>query len=88
MRSHDKFTPRGIFAPRGKFAHRGKLMHINGALVKTFFYIFPIWTVIVLLCRLFLMIKLLGKISATDILSCFLCSRHFQWVGLEGVGGI
>ena len=26
MRSHDKFTPRGIFAPRGK------LMHINGAL--------------------------------------------------------
>ena len=31
MRSHDKFTPRGIFAPRGKFASRGKLMHINGA---------------------------------------------------------
>ena len=33
MRSHDKFTPRGIFAPWGKFAPRGKLMHINGALV-------------------------------------------------------
>ena len=33
MRSHDKFTPRGIFAPRGKFAPRGELMHINGALV-------------------------------------------------------
>ena len=32
MRSHDKFTPRGISAPRGKFAPRGKLMHINGAL--------------------------------------------------------
>ena len=32
MRSHDKFTPRGIFAPRGKFAPGGKLMHINGAL--------------------------------------------------------
>ena len=32
MRSHDKFTPRGIFAPRGKFAPRDKLMHINGAL--------------------------------------------------------
>ena len=31
MRSHDKFTPRGIFAPGGKFAPRGKLMHINGA---------------------------------------------------------
>ena len=31
MRSHDKFTPRGIFVPRGKFAPRGKLMHINGA---------------------------------------------------------
>ena len=31
MRSHDKFTPRGIFAPRGKIAPRGKLMHINGA---------------------------------------------------------
>ena len=31
MRSHDKFTPRGIFAPRGKFAPTGKLMHINGA---------------------------------------------------------
>ena len=34
MRSHDKFTPRGIYAPRGKFAPRGKLMHINGALVE------------------------------------------------------
>ena len=33
MRSHDKFTPRGIFAPRGKFAPGGKLMHINGVLV-------------------------------------------------------
>ena len=32
MRSHDKFTPRGIFAPTGTFAPRGKLMHINGAL--------------------------------------------------------
>ena len=31
MRSHDKFTPRGIFAPKGKFAPRAKLMHINGA---------------------------------------------------------
>ena len=35
MRSHDKFTPRGIFAPRGKFAPRSKLMHINGALETT-----------------------------------------------------
>ena len=34
MRSHNKFTPRGIFAPRGNFAPRGKLMHINGALDK------------------------------------------------------
>ena len=36
MRSHDKFTPRGIFAPRGKFVPGGKLMHINGALEKCF----------------------------------------------------
>ena len=37
MRSHDKFTPRGIFAPRGKSAPRGKLMHINGALKERVF---------------------------------------------------
>ena len=35
MRSHDKFTPRGIFALRGKFAPRGKPVHINGALLQS-----------------------------------------------------
>ena len=39
MRSHDKFTPRGIFAPRGKFAPKGKLMHINGTLDIPRFYV-------------------------------------------------